>query len=217
MSTLIIIFPGSLQASTTVSYATLAEAIKDLRQKYINGPVSKVTIDPDDIIVDTIAYYKTNEFDGSRKLRVSFANQPGVDTGGLSRQFFTDATEAIASSPIYKLFEGPSYRKLPAYNTISVHSGLFEVLGRLIGHGILQTSIGYPYLAAPVYWYIATGDIHKALSYASIDDVLDENLKHYIDKVCNTSCVMSSQQYTKTPGSPRSRLVLTMLFVSDYD
>lgn len=159
--------------------------MKDVSSKNMSKQPVKVTIDPKDIVADTIAYYKTSHFDGSKRLRVSFLDQPGIDTGGLSRQFFNDSIEAIADFQGYMLFEGPDNRKLPAYNSTSVHSGLFEVLGRLIGHSILQCSIGYPCLAPPVYWYLATGDVHKALSYVSIVDVRDEEVKGYIEKVCD--------------------------------
>lgn len=58
-----------------------------------------------------------------------------------------------------------------------------EVLGRLIGHGILQYFIGFPCFAPPVYWYIATGDVHKALCYVTVDDVRDEEAREFIEKV----------------------------------
>ena len=155
----------------------------------MKGPPVKITIDPDDIITDAITYYKTPEFDGSKKLKITFIDQPGVDTGGLSRQFFSDAIEAIAESQDYMLFEGPDSRRLPAYNSTSAYSGLFEVLGRLIGHSILQSAIGYPCLALPVYWYMATGDMYKALSYVSIIDVRDAQVKDYIEKVQYSTCL----------------------------
>ena len=102
---------------------------------------------------------------------------------GIRREFFDDATKAIATFPAFKLLEGSDHRKLPAYNSTSVHSGLMEVFGRLIGHGILQSFIGFPCFAPPVYWYIATGDVHKALCYVTVDDVRDEEAWVFIEKV----------------------------------
>lgn len=112
-----------------------------------------------------------------------FRAVPAVDTGGIRCEFFNDATKAIATFPAFKLLEGSDHRKLPAYNSTSVHSGLMEVLGRLIGHGILQSFIGFPCFAPPVYWYIATGDVHKALCYVTVDDVRDEEAREFIEKV----------------------------------
>ncbi|RMX51903.1 hypothetical protein pdam_00012162 [Pocillopora damicornis] len=158
---------------------SLAEVLQSLADK-----VLKITIDPDDLIADTIAFYKNSTaFDASKGVRVQYKSQPAVDTGGIRREFFNDATKAIATFPAFKLLEGSDHRKLPAYNSTSVHSGLMEVLGRLIGHGILQSFIGFPCFAPPVYWYIATGDVHKALCYVTVDDVRDEEAREFIEKL----------------------------------
>lgn len=163
---------------------TLAEVLQRLADKVITGSEIKITIDPDDLIADTIAFYKNSTaFDASKRVRVQYRNQPAVDIGGIRRQFFNDATKAIATSPNFKLLEGSDHRKLPTYNSTSVHSGLMEVLGRLIGHGVLQSFIGFPYFAPPVYWYIATGDVHKALCYATVDDIRDVEARGYVEKV----------------------------------
>lgn len=163
---------------------SLAEVLQSLADKVITGPEIKITIDPDDLIADTIAFYKNSTaFDASKRVRVQYKSQPAVDTGGIRHEFFNDATKAIATFPAFKLLEGSDHRKLPAYNSTSVHSGLMEVLGRLIGHGILQSFIGFPCFAPPVYWYIATGDVHKALCYVTVDDVRDEEAREFIEKV----------------------------------
>ncbi|XP_068694197.1 uncharacterized protein [Montipora capricornis] len=163
---------------------SLAEVQQSLADKVITGPEIKITIDPDDLIADTIAFYKNaTAFDASKRVRVQNKSQPAVDTGGIRREFFNDATKEIATFPAFKLLEGSDHRKLPAYYSKSVHSGLMEVLGRLIGHGILQSFIGCPCFAPPVYWYIATGDVHKALCYVTVDDVRDEEAREFIEKL----------------------------------
>lgn len=165
------------------TFTSLKDLLEDIRNFKKEECPEKLSIDPNDVIADTIAYYKTPHFDGSKRLRISFIGQPGIDVGGVSRQFFQDAIEGIASCPEYRLFEGPENWKLPAYNSTALYSGLFEVLGRLVGHSILQTSIGYPSLAPPMYWYIATGDIQKALPYIKINDIIDEEVQEYVSKV----------------------------------
>ena len=154
---------------------SLAELLQSLADKVITGPEIKITIDRDDLITDTITFSKNaTAFHASKRIKVQYKSQPAVDTGGIRREFFNDATKAIATFPAFKLLEGSDHRKLPAYNSTSVHSGLMEVLGRLIGHGILQSFIRCPCFAPPVDWYIATGDAHKALCYVTVDDVRDE-------------------------------------------
>lgn len=109
---------------------SLAEVLQSLADKVITGPEIKITIDSDDLIADTIAFYKNSTaFDASKRVRVQYKSQPAVDTGGIRREFFNDATKAIATFPAFKLLEGSDHRKLPAYNSTSVHSGLMEVLG----------------------------------------------------------------------------------------
>lgn len=94
---------------------TLAEVLQRLADKVITGSEIKITIDPDDLIADTIAFYKNSTaFDASKRVRVQYRNQPAVDIGGIRRQFFNDATKAIATSPNFKLLEGSDHRKLPA-------------------------------------------------------------------------------------------------------
>lgn len=172
----------------TKSFSTLKELLASIRESKKNELTEKLTIDPNDIIGDTIAYYKTPTFDGLKKLRISFIGQPGIDVGGVSRQFYQDAIEAIASCSEYRLFEGPENRKQPSYNSTALYSGLFEVLGRLVGHSIVQASIGFPCLAPPVFWYVATGDIQKALPYVSLNDIFDEEVQDYVNKVFTIIC-----------------------------
>ena len=162
-----------------LSAVTLAEILQRLEAKILTGPEVKLTIDPGDLIADTIAYYKDpKHFDVSQRIRVQYKNQPAIDVGGVRRQFFNDPTKAITSAS-FRLLEGSD----TTCNSTSVHSGLMEVLGRLIGNGILQSSVGFPYFAPPVYRYIATGDVHKSLCYATVDDVRDEVAKEYMEKV----------------------------------
>lgn len=114
---------------------------------------------------------------------MQYNSQPAVDIGGIRHELYSGATKAIATFPAFRLLEGSDHRKLPPYNSILVYSGLMEVLGRLIGHGILQSFIGFPCFAPPVYWYIATGDVHKALCYVRVDDVRDKEAREFIEKV----------------------------------
>ena len=73
---------------------SLAEVLQSLADKVITGPEIKITIDPDDLIADTIAFYKNSTaFDASKRVRVQYKSQPAVDTGGIRREFFNDATK----------------------------------------------------------------------------------------------------------------------------
>ena len=61
---------------------------------------------------------------------------------------------------------------------------MFKVLGSTVGHSILQDGIGFPYLSAVCYWYIAAGE-EIALQYLSLDDVGADSLQ-FISQVSAT-------------------------------
>lgn len=50
----------------------------------------KLRIDAEDILSDAIAFYKRNDFDLSRRIRVYFNGQPAIDTGGVKRQYCSE-------------------------------------------------------------------------------------------------------------------------------
>ena len=46
-------------------------------------------------------------------------------------------------------------------------SGMFNILGSIVEHSILQDGIGFPYLSTVCYWYVAAGqETKKAFSFA---------------------------------------------------
>jgi len=57
--------------------------------------------------------YKAVTFDPSRPLRVSFLNQPALDTGGIRRQFFTDVLDEIAFKDPHSMFMGDKHHLHP--------------------------------------------------------------------------------------------------------
>ena len=140
-----------------------------LQQKKLDGPTMKLKVDEDDLLNDALLFYKAATFDPSRPLRVSFSNQPGIDTGGIKRQFFTDVLDKIAFKDPYSMFTGNKYRLCPAYSPQLLP--LFKILGTLIVHSLIQEGPGFPYLAPYVYWYLVTGSEELALSYVTNEDL----------------------------------------------
>lgn len=49
----------------------------------------KIRVDEEDILNDAMAYFKDPSFDPTRRLRVLYTGQPAVDTGGVTRHFFS--------------------------------------------------------------------------------------------------------------------------------
>ena len=149
----------------------------------MTGDTLKVKVDTEDLLSDALAFYKGNGFDASRPIRVYYNGQPAIDTGGVKRQFFTDMFEKFVTSPELKVFEGPPTQLLFSYNQQALSSGITKLLGKIVGHSILQGCGGFPYLAPSAYSYLSTGEITKAMYHITIADVFDMNAVHYIKKV----------------------------------
>ena len=58
----------------------------------------RLKVDEEDIAIDLLQYYKSKEFDPKIPISVRFQGQLGVDSGGLLRQAFTSAFDAISQN-----------------------------------------------------------------------------------------------------------------------
>ena len=130
----------------------------------------------EDILNYASAHYKRPEFD-VKKLRNQFKGQPAVDTGGVTREFYTKLFQVICKM----FFQGGKY-KSPVYSADIVASGLMRYFGTMIVHSILQGGPGFPVLSPSVYCYIASGNIDAAMAKMNYGDC-SEPVKHFIDKV----------------------------------
>ena len=151
----------------------------------LTGPHLKKQIDPLDIVADAFAIYKDPNFDEKRPLRISFLDQPAIDTRGPRREFYEQVFAKLAhgDSSSFQLFEGPDTRLSPTYNTRIVFSGLIKCVGKMIAHAISQCGMGFPRLSPVCYWYLITQDVSRAISYANISDIRDLTAAEYISKV----------------------------------
>jgi hypothetical protein len=138
------------------------------------------------MLSDALVIYKDPGFDASRPLRITFANQPAIDTGGVSREFFDKVYAKMAANGDdggFRVFEGPPTRLLPTYSSRIVFSGIMEAIGKMIAHSISQCGIGISRLSPVCYWYIVYGDISKAISFAELSDVHDPEVAACLQKV----------------------------------
>ena len=169
-----------LQASSLLSKeevpVSLQSILKEL-QKGMSAEKEKLKIDEEDILSDAMSYYKDINFDAKKRLRVLYKGQPAVDTGGVTRQFFTQLLNVISEM----FFHGSDY-KSPVYNADIVASGTMKYFGTIIVHSILQGGPGFPVFSPAVYRYLATGDIDVAMEMVTFRDC-SESMKHFIGKV----------------------------------
>lgn len=156
----------------------------------LTGPVIRVTVDENAVILDALPIYKSTKFDAASPLTVRFQNQPAVDVGGPKREFYTRLFGDIAKADgglNLVLFEGPDGRLMPKYSTTIVYSGILTVVGKMIAHSIVQCGIGFPFLSPAAYWYIVTGDIAMTVGYCNISDVRDIEVAQLIQQVIENS------------------------------
>lgn len=78
--------------------------------KQLTGPVIRVTVDENAVLLDALPIYKSTKFDPASPLTVQFQNQPAVDVGGPKREFYTRLFDDVAKADgglNLVLFEGP--------------------------------------------------------------------------------------------------------------
>ena len=88
-------------------------------RKSLSTQTKKLKGDEDDILNDAMAYYKDLSFDPTRRLRVLYKGQPAVDTGGVTRHFFSQLLQVISEM----FFQGTNF-KSPVYIADTVASGM---------------------------------------------------------------------------------------------
>ena len=71
-----------------------------------------------------MSYYKQLDFDPKKRLQIQYRGQPAVDTGGVTRQFFTKSLEVVCD----KFFSGSVY-KSPIYSPNIAASAIMRHLG----------------------------------------------------------------------------------------
>ncbi|KAJ7354986.1 G2 M-phase specific E3 ubiquitin protein ligase [Desmophyllum pertusum] len=147
------------------------------------GVAEKIKVDREDLVLDLFQYFKDPNFNPEMQIKIQFRREPAIDTGGVLRQAYEDAFLALAMGDAgIKMFQGPPERVIPIYRSENVLTGVFEVLGRMVAHSLVQGGPGFPYLAPVVYWYIATGDLQQGLTRASCVDIHDGVLGDFVTR-----------------------------------
>ena len=178
-------------ACTCVQSDTCMDAsgiLKQLKLKMKGYSLAeKIKVDREDLILDLFQYYKDPDFDPELQIKIQFRREPAIDNGELLRQAYEDAFLALAKGDAgLKMFQGPYERLVPIYRSDNVLNGVFEVLGKMVAHSMIQGGPGFPYLSPVVYWYVATGDLQQGIARASVLDISDGILEDYVTRVSVT-------------------------------
>ena len=153
--------PAFLPTSNVVS-DSLPPILEQLQGNFCNER-EKLKVDEEDLLNDAFAYYKDSTFDPKKKVRVIYRGQPAADTGGITRQFYTQLLQLICKD----FFHGDDF-KSPIYNSEIVASGMTKLIGTIIMHSILQGGPGLPVFSPSVHHYLASGDIETIVQRISI-------------------------------------------------
>ena len=144
-----------------------------------------------DMLQQVVRKYKHPEFDITKPLNVSFINEPGVDAGGLTREYFHILMDRL-QKPLgsLDLFEGRKGHLLPMHNYDLVSGGLFVMVGKMVLHSILNNCTGVPGLSPGVIAYVASGNRDAAVEHLTLEDVPDPVLQDKLRQVIlNTDLV----------------------------
>ena len=165
------------------------ESLCDIACSQLDVPLSespRIHVDKDDegddLVAAALVFYEDSKFVKNAPVRISMHHQPGIDTGGLRRQVFSEVFDNIAMSSTIAIFDGPQDRLRPAFKASNLSSGMLTTMGTMVGHSILMDRHGFPNFAEYCYYYMA-GCMDKALTCISTDDVSD-GVKTLISEVC---------------------------------
>jgi len=133
-------------------------------------------------------YEKGRERTLRRPLDITFEGEAGVDAGGLTKEFFHLAFEAVVSRT-YKdcpMFEGERGHFIPNAAAEHLVNG-YKYVGMMIVHAAMNGCRGLPGLSPAVQHYIVHGDgpatIEDIVHTINVDDVADTGLKNLLVKV----------------------------------
>ncbi|CAB4001829.1 G2 M phase-specific E3 ubiquitin- ligase-like [Paramuricea clavata] len=184
---------------------SVAEVLKRLKKEMKSeGNAEKLKVDEEDLAVDFFQYYKNNNFDPKTPIKVQLRGQPGIDSGGILRQAFSTIFALLARNEFLglRLFTGPVCRLTPVYSSECILTGVFEIIGRMISHSLIQNGPGFPYFTPAVYSYIATGNLEEAITKVSVIDIADPDLVEFVGKIKDAPAAMISEVISEVANQP---------------
>jgi hypothetical protein len=165
------------------SYRTAKELLASVAPRP-GKPRMELIVSRTNLLENAIAFFKSGQYHHDRALQVQFEGEPAVHGGRPRREFFSLLLKKLLcpTSPI-RFFEGRPGRYLPIHNVDALVGGLFKVCGQIIAASALQGGSGFPCLAPPIYTYLATMSLDKAMDSTSIQDLPDPFVAEALQKI----------------------------------
>ena len=161
---------------------TLSSIVRMLNAMFSKRSVTKLEVDTEDVWQDMVAHYKSPRINLTKRLRIGLLDQPAIDTGGVRRQVYNTVYDCFITNKYVKLFDGPSHSRRPLCTAESRSSGLFKLLGTMVGHSIGQDGIGFPHFSPACFWYLVGGE-QRAIEFVTLNDI-GADAAAVVSKVC---------------------------------
>ncbi len=137
-----------------------------------------------DILHQTIRKYKNPAFDVTKPLSVSFTDEPGLDGGGLTREYFHLLMQRLSKQcGVVNILEGRNGNLVPIHNYDILSGGLFVSLGKMIVHSILNNCLGLPGLSPAIVAYVVSGCRDSAVEQLTLEDLPDPVYQDKLNQV----------------------------------
>lgn len=173
-------------SSSGSKFEKLGQSLDFLSNK-LSEETDRLRIDPEYMLSDVLGFYKRQSFDAKRRIKVMYMDQPAIDTGGVVKQLYTDLFKLFEKgSPIEQfppIFQGEVGRKMPVYSSVIASGDLFETIGKVLAHAIVQCGFCIANMAPFIYKYIVTGSIKSSLDNVSVEDVVNPKARHVLELV----------------------------------
>ena len=119
-------------------------------------------------------FYKGRSFRKDAPVTLVMLDEPVIDAGGVSCQFFLEVYKSLAEGR-KKIFEGDLDLVKPVYNL-----GIAGVLKVFCAHTIIVHGIGFPYFSPSCYYYmlghyeIAVTEVLRKEASGKVEYVLNQ-------------------------------------------
>jgi len=138
-----------------LSGPTLRSILLLMNKRHSEQPVMRLDVDNATVWDDAIAFYKSKNVDFSKQIQVRINSERAIDAGRVRAQMYTTIYDIFAQNKKIVLLDGDPRHLRPHCSAEAGSSGLFKVLGMMVGHSIIQDGIGFQYLSGVCYWYVA--------------------------------------------------------------
>ena len=134
-----------------------------------------------------LSIYKKPHISLTRRPEVTFIQEPGIDAGALTREYFSIGMMALTKEPLntgdgsYPLFEGKPDYKLPTPNPFLQQCGMYVAVGKFIAHSILHGGPGLAGVSEVLKEYLITGEMEELTPVS--DDIPDPDLCALVKEV----------------------------------